>query len=277
MRLFVGTMIVMVVAGQAVVDEYAPGTGWQPFSWLTQNLCGGCYINKEPFTFSMPGGGCGPIFQVTDIEFGGERFEVYNNGQWTGFTTNPPAPPHCDCIPQCPYTEDFDVGYSGSTWSSGALALANGQYAIQFTPAQWCNTIMGGTAAFRVVYEDCNCNGTGDEQDVKDGTSPDCNGNGQPDECDIAFTVSGDCNENQIPDECDIGSGASLDVDNNGIPDECECLADINGDGTVGVNDLLILLGWWGNDPQGPPDLDGSGEVGVKDLLMLLGAWGACP
>lgn len=55
--------------------------------------------------------------------------------------------------------------------------------------------------------------------------------------------------------------------------------ADLDGDGTVGVVDLLILLGAWGRCPPSPElcpaDLDGNGQVGVTDLLMLLGAWQA--
>ncbi len=54
--------------------------------------------------------------------------------------------------------------------------------------------------------------------------------------------------------------------------------ADLNMDGSVGVKDLLILLGSWGPCPDlpadCPADFDGSGDVGVKDLLFLLGAWG---
>ena len=52
---------------------------------------------------------------------------------------------------------------------------------------------------------------------------------------------------------------------------------DLDGDGHVGVSDLLILLGNWGPcPPKGDclADLDGDGSVGVKDLLMLLGNWG---
>ncbi|MCH7849592.1 MAG: hypothetical protein IIB53_14675 [Planctomycetes bacterium] len=54
-------------------------------------------------------------------------------------------------------------------------------------------------------------------------------------------------------------------------------LGDLDGDGTVGVSDLLILLGAWGqcddcNDCIA--DLDGDCVVGVKDLLILLGNWG---
>ena len=54
-------------------------------------------------------------------------------------------------------------------------------------------------------------------------------------------------------------------------------LGDLDGDGSVGVPDLLILLGAWGpcadcNDC--PADIDGDCSVGVKDLLILLGNWG---
>ena len=71
--------------------------------------------------------------------------------------------------------------------------------------------------------------------------------------------------------------GMSDDDNNNGIPDECETPGDLNGDGTVGVDDLLILLGNWGpcaDCDDCVADLDGDCSVGVKDLLILLGNWG---
>ena len=52
---------------------------------------------------------------------------------------------------------------------------------------------------------------------------------------------------------------------------------DLDGDGHVGVSDLLILLANWGPcPPKGdcPADLDGDGSVGVADLLILLSNWG---
>jgi hypothetical protein len=54
-------------------------------------------------------------------------------------------------------------------------------------------------------------------------------------------------------------------------------LADLDGDGSVGFNDLLILLATWGAC-QPPPaecdaDLDGRGGVGFGDLLILLAHW----
>jgi len=53
-----------------------------------------------------------------------------------------------------------------------------------------------------------------------------------------------------------------------------DVLGDLNGDGNVGVEDLLQLLSQWGNTDV-PADLDGSGTVGVNDLLILLGNWSA--
>ena len=81
----------------------------------------------------------------------------------------------------------------------------------------------------------------------------------------------------------------ALDVDHDGLADtsygpiECtlDCRAfsapDIDGDGTVGVVDLLVILGQWG--PCGGAcvgDVDGDGLVGVGDLLAVLQAWGGC-
>ena len=53
--------------------------------------------------------------------------------------------------------------------------------------------------------------------------------------------------------------------------------ADLDGDGIVGVGDLLILLASWGpcaDCDDCPADLDGDCTVGVSDLLILLANWG---
>ncbi len=51
--------------------------------------------------------------------------------------------------------------------------------------------------------------------------------------------------------------------------------ADLDGDGSVGILDLLALLAAWGTDPGGPPEFDGGG-VGITNLLALLANWGPC-
>jgi hypothetical protein len=64
------------------------------------------------------------------------------------------------------------------------------------------------------------------------------------------------------------------------------CVADITGDSTVNVNDLLAVVTSWGpcanpNDcpadisPVGPPM--GDDQVNVNDLLAVITAWGSCP
>ena len=57
---------------------------------------------------------------------------------------------------------------------------------------------------------------------------------------------------------------------------ECPCPADLDGDGSVGILDLLALVAAWSSDPGGPPDFDGDGTVGILDLLTLLANWGPC-
>ena len=54
-----------------------------------------------------------------------------------------------------------------------------------------------------------------------------------------------------------------------------DCPADIDGDGSVAVNDLLAIIAAWGS-ADASLDLDGSGIVDVGDLLVIIAAWGAC-
>ncbi|MDG2200048.1 MAG: hypothetical protein P8K80_02560 [Phycisphaerales bacterium] len=49
-----------------------------------------------------------------------------------------------------------------------------------------------------------------------------------------------------------------------GILESCDCPGDWNGDSAVNVDDLLLVIGGWGN------------PFGVDDLLEVIGAWGLC-
>jgi hypothetical protein len=60
-----------------------------------------------------------------------------------------------------------------------------------------------------------------------------------------------------------------------GIEDNCP--ADLDGDNSVGGDDLGIMLGAWGPAPGNAADLDGNGAVDADDLGRLLAAWGPCP
>ncbi|MHC4414320.1 MAG: alginate lyase family protein [Planctomycetota bacterium] len=54
------------------------------------------------------------------------------------------------------------------------------------------------------------------------------------------------------------------------------CNADLDGDGLVGLPDLLALVAAWGTDPGGAPDFNRNGAVRIEDLLALLVRWGQC-
>jgi hypothetical protein len=71
--------------------------------------------------------------------------------------------------------------------------------------------------------------------------------------------------------------GTNTDDESLAVRLDCAADADLDGDGVVGVNDLLMLLANWGACPPDPPctgDLDGDGQIGVTDLLQLLSEWG---
>jgi hypothetical protein len=53
-------------------------------------------------------------------------------------------------------------------------------------------------------------------------------------------------------------------------------MADLNADGSVNVNDLLILIAAWGPCDGCDADFNADGNVNVNDLLVLIAAWGPC-
>ena len=81
-------------------------------------------------------------------------------------------------------------------------------------------------------------------------------------------------------DEDDHGSYTSEDATGTMeftrlIGDIATCEADFNADGNVNMEDLLILIEYWGEANESL-DLNGDGIVKVHDLLILVAAWGAC-
>ena len=93
---------------------------------------------------------------------------------------------------------------------------------------------------------------------------------------DVLFEDAGsyDCEVTELLHDCvSLSDPATLTVLD-------PCPADLDGDGAVGVPDLIILLGVWGvcaNPNDCPADFDNDGLIRVPDLIFLLGIWGACP
>jgi hypothetical protein len=53
------------------------------------------------------------------------------------------------------------------------------------------------------------------------------------------------------------------------------CPGDVDGDGAVNVDDVIIVLSSWGQ-PGGLADVTSDGVVNIDDLLAVLIAWGGC-
>jgi len=75
------------------------------------------------------------------------------------------------------------------------------------------------------------------------------------------------------------GQAFLADSNGNRISNVVRVPGDVDGDGVVGVVDLLALLGAWGPCPEPCPpacvaDFDDDCQVGVTDLLILLANWG---
>ncbi len=95
-------------------------------------------------------------------------------------------------------------------------------------------------------------------------------------------TVDLDGNPRFNSDELDFdpGCGIPVVVDMGAYeyqfnPVEEIIFADLNGDGVVGILDLLGVLAAWGDAGNNClADLDIDGDVGIFDLLTLLAHWG---
>jgi len=84
-----------------------------------------------------------------------------------------------------------------------------------------------------------------------------------------------------IPESnCNNGGGSWQGPESScdtGVCEPNDCPADITGDGTVGVADILAIIEAWGACPGCAADINDDGNVNVVDLLEVVGAWGTCP
>jgi hypothetical protein len=58
------------------------------------------------------------------------------------------------------------------------------------------------------------------------------------------------------------------------FPEQDGVPGDLDGNGLVDVNDLLVIIAGWGTcSGECPADLSGDGVVNVSDILLLLSFW----
>ena len=86
-----------------------------------------------------------------------------------------------------------------------------------------------------------------------------------------------DCNGNGVPDLEEILAGDASDADADWAIDDCGTLpGDVDGNGSVGLSDLLLVIGNWGcGGCSCSGDADADCLVGLSDLLLVIGNWGA--
>ncbi|MDG2424539.1 MAG: hypothetical protein P8M22_11225, partial [Phycisphaerales bacterium] len=81
---------------------------------------------------------------------------------------------------------------------------------------------------------------------------------------------------NETPGQ--IYGGTWTDASGNCVEDVCDdcsvCPGDLDGNGEVGVDDLLALLAVFGISDGG--DLNDDGATDVNDVLILISSWGDC-
>jgi hypothetical protein len=79
-----------------------------------------------------------------------------------------------------------------------------------------------------------------------------------------------------IPDSVEIPGGGWLLGGLTWTGDPAFCPMDLDGDGTIGTSDLLMVLSNWGQDGMGA-NLDAPHDVvGVEDMMAMLAMWGPC-
>jgi V8-like Glu-specific endopeptidase len=82
-----------------------------------------------------------------------------------------------------------------------------------------------------------------------------------------------------IPESnCNAGGGTWLGPNTVCADGECKspsCEADIDGNGSVDVGDLLAVIDAWGQ-VDSPADINSDGVVNVSDLLIVIRNWGEC-
>jgi len=119
---------------------------------------------------------------------------------------------------------------------------------------------LGHGSMNHTLFDDCNCNGVPDQEEIAMGSTDDLDGNGIPDECEAPCVDPLDVDLDGVGDGCDNcpleANAGQLDADTDGVGDVCDnCPAAFNsdqadGDGD-GVGDLCDNCAAHANPAQG--------------------------
>ena len=70
------------------------------------------------------------------------------------------------------------------------------------------------------------------------------------------------------------GTGFHPAVENGEVVEPAELTGDVNGDGVVNIQDLVLVAGRLGQTGQNDADMNGDGVVNIQDLVLVAGALG---
>lgn len=132
----VALALVLGLGTSAKADPITAGDGWHAFSWTAgPNV----FQTETPWTFNTA---VGVDLSVTDAFVSGDRFEVYNFGVLVGTTSQING--------FSPWTNDPNVAFLSSNFSTGVFSLAAGSYSLTFKNIQSPSGYASGAAFFRV-------------------------------------------------------------------------------------------------------------------------------
>lgn len=173
---------------------------------------------------------------------------------------------------------------NGGTTEGAQVALNNATLDIEFSLIQGITGIHGGVGnigddpLFANALGPDGVPGTSDDDLRPTSGSPAIDaGNNLAVPNGVQFDLDGKARFVDDPAARDTGMGEPPIVDMGAYEFHANVPGDLDGDGTVGASDLLILLVSWGpcaNCDACNADLDGNCTVGASDLLILLSNWG---
>ena len=71
-----------------------------------------------------------------------------------------------------------------------------------------------------------------------------------------------------------MGTGFRPQVENGQIVERLKLTGDINDDGVVNIQDLVLVAGQFGQSGQNSADVNKDGVVNIQDLVLVAGAFG---
>jgi len=271
---------------------------WGPHPGAFPPVIGGCNVNIVPL-----GGGCGRIDivgNVNSISFGGQEFwldDIQNTEgecDWgyedlsPSLAMGPGASFTTDGLPS--KTRDF-ILWNGTPFTTGDVQVSltnqacNTGQELKLRSATVMHDILGSGVSYENVEwaygyygGDINFEINGDFRFENNVNALDGQTIGS---CLVTVVpVTADCGWIQVDgivDTIAIG-GQELFVDclKGDEVEPSNTPGDVDGDGDVDVDDLMLLIASYGSTCSGcPEDIDGDGDVDVDDLMLLLSNYGS--